>query len=129
MQVKELSTTDDLKTIQFLKKNVSPESIKVHHSDWFNDDRLESKIEPLEAVPLQQEGNRKGYLIKNVLDKYYSHDEMKQNAFFGSGSDWRSATTSGFRCIVCAYECDDTCMRVLECFCDNISHLGTKIWF
>ena len=65
--------------------NLTKETVISHWSDSLQDNKHEMEITPLSHVPSAEKQNRKNYLMQNIIDRYYSHNENLKRDYFESG--------------------------------------------
>lgn len=94
MKVKEHSTFTEWKDVCLLKRGVTVEAVREGLNSVLrsSDFRLEKK--DISAFPSQQEKNRKAYLVKNVLERYYRRETALNSKYFSNGADWSVAGSS-----------------------------------
>lgn len=80
--VKEYSFSSKDKSFNMLKKNFDVETIRQTAHVIVEDPKFESIITPLSKVKSAQHNTRHGYLLHNIVNRYYAGDEkMKENFF------------------------------------------------
>ena len=83
MEVQELSDSLVAKKLTLLKKRVTCSTVRkvFQEEDLFTVHKSGNPV--LCQVSFAQEGNRKAYLQKNVLDRYYRENTTLHDAYFG----------------------------------------------
>ena len=86
MFAKEFSRSEEEQRFHILRRGVALESFRaatVKLGAW---DDLRASIVPLVEVRSAQHGTRHGYLVHNVVNRYYANDQAMQKAFFEDGT-------------------------------------------
>lgn len=84
VMAKSFSFSDHFESFNLLRKGTSHDEVrKLSESGIVR--KFKVVVPPLEKTASIQEGNRKAYLQKHVLDRYYNGNEDVKCRFFGSG--------------------------------------------
>lgn len=86
---KEFSFSDVEESFCVLKKGFTVQDVQLQSSSLVNDEAYKASIVPLRDVKSAQHGTRHGYLMHNILDRYYKEDARMRKGFFedGGGSE------------------------------------------
>ena len=75
---------------RLLKGSVSPDIIRAAAAERLHAAKLMLTTEDLAPVPSAQEGNRRSYLKKNLITRYYKDTFGFEDDYFASGEDWNN---------------------------------------
>lgn len=89
--VKALSRDEEWSEVRLLKRSVTAHTVRLFTANEFANADFETAAVPLSEVPSANEANRKAYLEKNILERYYSGDDVVARGYFADGKDWESA--------------------------------------
>lgn len=87
MRVKRLASDRDWEVIRLLKRTVTPHSLCLRTAESINNAEMKSTWKPLNEVPSAQEGDRRSYLQKNIIDRYYSRNTDISALYFANGEN------------------------------------------
>ena len=87
---KRLTTSDTFDEFQLLPTNTDIEVLRKTVCLMMMDVDMRVKIESLSSVPSAREGNRHGYLMKHILDRYYPTNNAIRLTYFEDGSSFRN---------------------------------------
>lgn len=90
VSVKHFSSSPTFQSFNLFKRGVSAENVIAETVTVFSERLAVSKWPKLEDVPSTHDGNRRAYLVKNVLDRYFVGDEALRKDYFASGVDWKN---------------------------------------
>lgn len=86
MRVKRLSSDEDWEVVRLLKKNITPYDVCASTASRIDHLDMTMSWPSLGEVSSAHEGNRKAYLDKNVIQRYYSNNQALAKLYFGDGS-------------------------------------------
>lgn len=83
---KEYSFANDERSFFILSAGTTAENVRSHGTRIFTDAQYDAPITPLIAVKSVQQGTRHGYLVHNIVNRYFAEDGSLAAEFFESGS-------------------------------------------
>lgn len=83
---KEFSGSEREQRFQIVRRGVELESIRAATVKLGASVDFKASIAPLVEVQSAQQGTRHGYLVHNVVNRYYAEDAVMQKAFFDDGT-------------------------------------------
>lgn len=86
VKVKQFSTQVEWETFRLLKPSLTKIDVLNLTASDFSSEQYKLSITPLEEVASAHEGNRKQYLKKNILYKYYKDNSDFEKKYFSSGN-------------------------------------------
>lgn len=84
---KSLSLSTKVKRFGILQKHVSVEALRSQAGLIFSDGKYNARFTPLTEIKSPQHSTRHGYLMLNVIHRYYQKDESIARDIFGDGTE------------------------------------------
>lgn len=91
VKFKRFSTDSAWTKFRLMKLDVTTGSVRRFTVAQLASPDFEFPIEPLVNVPSAYEGNREAYLVKNILERYYSNEFAVRASYFEYGKAWQGA--------------------------------------
>lgn len=86
VRVGEVTTSVKTKSFSFLKNGVTPEQVCCEARALLSSEEFVANVTPLESVPIAKESNRRGYLLKEVCERYHENDTQFEINYFAPAS-------------------------------------------
>ena len=90
VRARSLSSSESFYDFSLLRKDVTVRQVR-NVRTFMNDPGMHVDVADLSSVKSTHEGNRRAYLVKNVLDRYYEGQDAIRSSFFENGSSFRNA--------------------------------------
>lgn len=90
LMAKSPTSANSWSEFRLLKRSVSPDFVRAAAAERLNSEEFIVTTKELSSVPSAQEGNRRSYLKKNVITRYYKDTLGFEDDYFSSGDDWNA---------------------------------------